>query len=443
MALGGGFFTSQNKILPGAYINFLTAATASAAVGERGVAAIALALDWGIDGEVFEVTPDEFMKNSRNLFGYDYDSDKLKGLRDLFMNITKLYVYKLNSTSGTTSHASNTYGMAKYSGTCGNKITIKIALNVDDNTKYDVTTIYDGNEIETQTVAAATGLVDNDFVIFDTTATLSVTSGTAMTGGAVATITSAMHQTALDKFESYNFNAIGVVNDEANGGISNLNQLYANWAKRLRDQMGIKIQAVVYNYAADHEGVVNVITPVTDTDWSAASLVYWVLGVIAGTAVNASCLNKKYDGEFTPNISYTQSQLEGFITAGKFALHRVGQDIRILADINSLTTVSADKGEIFKKNQTIRVIDDIATQIAYIFNTKYLGNVPNDDEGRTSLWADIVAHHKELEVIRAIQDFDEEQVTIAPGNAKGSVVVNDAVTVVNAMEQLYMTCVIS
>ena len=34
MALGGGTFTSQNKELPGAYINFVSAASASAALSD-------------------------------------------------------------------------------------------------------------------------------------------------------------------------------------------------------------------------------------------------------------------------------------------------------------------------------------------------------------------------------------------------------------------------
>ena len=42
MALGGGTFTSQNKELPGAYINF--AASASAALSDRGIATMPLDL---------------------------------------------------------------------------------------------------------------------------------------------------------------------------------------------------------------------------------------------------------------------------------------------------------------------------------------------------------------------------------------------------------------
>ena len=40
MALGGGTFISQNKKLPGSYINFASAQNASSSIGERGIAAI-------------------------------------------------------------------------------------------------------------------------------------------------------------------------------------------------------------------------------------------------------------------------------------------------------------------------------------------------------------------------------------------------------------------
>ena len=54
----------QNKELPGAYINFVSKSAATAALSERGVATMPLELDWGIDGDVFEVTNGDFQKNS-------------------------------------------------------------------------------------------------------------------------------------------------------------------------------------------------------------------------------------------------------------------------------------------------------------------------------------------------------------------------------------------
>ena len=47
MALGGGTFLTQNKVLPGAYINFISVATASTNMSDRGYAAMGLELDWG------------------------------------------------------------------------------------------------------------------------------------------------------------------------------------------------------------------------------------------------------------------------------------------------------------------------------------------------------------------------------------------------------------
>ena len=104
-----------------------------------------------------------------------------------------------------------------------------------------------------------------------------------------------------------------------------------------------------------------------------------------------------------------------------------------------MTTTTTEKGEDFKYNQTIRVIDQIANDIAKIFNNKYLGKIPNNDSGRASLWADIIEHHKQLNDIQAIEGFNAEMVTVEQGSTKKSVVITDAIKVVNAMAILYMT----
>ena len=128
--------------------------------------------------------------------------------------------------------------------------------------------------------------------------------------------------------------------------------------------------------------------------------------------------------------------------SGEFAFHKVGQETRVLCDINSLVTTTLNKGEDFKANQTIRVIDQIAMDIAGIFNTKYIGKIPNNQSGRVSLWNDIVKHHQQMETIGAIEDFDPAGVVVSEGETKRSVVVQDEVTIVNAMEKLYMTVIV-
>lgn len=431
MALGGGTFLVQNKVLPGAYINFVSLAVASATLSDRGIATMPLELDWGITGNVFEVTNEDFQKNSLTIFGYDYTHEKLKGLRDLFRNIKTLYAYRLN---GGGEKATNTYATAKYAGIRGNDLKIVIKANVDVPSSFDVQTVLGVEVMDVQTVTATSKLVDNDWVVFKKEASLELTAGLPLTGGTNTKVTGTQHQAYLNKIEAFAFNTMGVV---VTDGVTK--SLYQNFCKRLRDEVGAKFQVVLHQQAADYMGAVNVKNVITDEGWSEASLVYWVTGITAGCDVNKSNLNKKYDGEFTVNVDFTQKQLENAIKNGEFTLHQVGDKVRVLEDINSMVTTTDTCGDVFKDNQTVRVIDQIANDIAVLFNTKYLGVVPNDKAGRTSLWADIVKHHQLLQDIRAIEDFKDEHIKVSQGDTKKAVVVDDAITVVNAMAKLYMT----
>ena len=432
MALGGGTFTVQNKELPGAYINFVSAASANAELSERGFATMPLELDWGKENEIFEVTNEDFLKNSLEIFGYEYSHKKLKGIRDLFLNARVLYAYRLNSGG---EKASNTFAEAVYSGTRGNDLKTVVQQNVDSEELYDVKTLLGNIEVDEQTVKTAAELLDNAFVKWKKEAALSVTAGTPLEGGTNGEVNGAAHQAYLDKTEAYSFNVMGAaVTDEAT------KMLYTSFCRRMRDEMGIKFQLVLYNYAkADYYGVISVKNKTLDSEWNESSLVYWVTGAAAGCAVNRSNQNKVYNGEFTVDAGYTQAELKAAVRAGEFVFHRVGKDVRVLDDINTMTTVTETQGEVFKDNQTIRVMDQIANDIAVLFNTKYLGVVPNDNAGRISLWSDIVKHHEKLREIRAIENFSDKDVTVSEGNSKKSVTVTDLVTVVNAMGKLYMT----
>lgn len=426
----------QNKELPGAYINFVSKAAASATLSERGIATMPLELDWGVSGEIFEVTNGDFQKNSMEIFGYEYTDDKMKGLRDLFLNTQTFYGYRLN---GDGKKASNNLAEALYAGTRGNDLKVTVQVNADDESLFDVKTILGTDVVDEQTVSKGEDLADNRFVKWKSGIALAAAAGVPLSGGENGQVSGADHQAYLDKAESFTFNTMGVaVTDDTT------KSLYAAYNKRLRDEMGVKFQMILYDYAkADYPGVISVNNKTLDEGWSAASLVYWVTGASAGCAVNKSNQNKKYDGDFTVETPHTQNQLKAAIRGGKFTFHLVGTEVRVLEDINTMVTTSDTQGDIFKDNQTIRVIDQIGNDIAVLFNTKYLGIVPNDAAGRVSLWADIVAHHRQMEQIRAIEDFSDTDVVVEQGSTKKAVVVNDLVTVVNAMGKLYMTVTVA
>ena len=343
--LGGGVFVTQNKELPGAYVNFVNASKSSSNIGDRGVVAIALAFN-KFAGEVKTITASEFVKDCEKLLGVAYTSEEAKPLREIFLHSNKVHIYDLGETK-----------------------------SVSD---------------------------------------------------------------AVNALEAYEFNILCAYTNVAEEVSA-----YIAAVKKWRDEMGKKCQVVVYNQEnPNHEGVINVVSTVSDEGAHEYALVAFVAGAEAGCKVNESCTNMLYDGEYTVVADKTQANLEECLANGEVVFHLVYGDIRMLEDINSLTTVTADKGEDFKYNQTIRVIDQIANDIAKLFNTKYLGKIANNPSGRVSLWGDIVAHHKELEALQAIEKFDSELLSVEQGATKKSVVVNDCITVVNSMAQLYMTVVI-
>lgn len=434
MALGGGTFLTQNKILPGAYINFISVANASAALSDRGIATIPLEMDWGAEGKIFTVELADFLKNSQRIFGYAYTAEALKPMREIFKHAKTVHFFRLNAAG---EKAANDFATAKHPGIRGNALRIVIEASeksTEDAPLYDVSTFLDTVQVDVQEgISAMADLKANDYVEWKADATLALTASMPLTGGTNGTVEDAAYQTYLDQAEAYTFNAMGCpsTNDV-------IKDLFAAFVKRMRDDVGKKFQCVVFRNLADYEGVVSVKNGLAD-DKESAALIPWATGVVAGTAVNKSATNMTYDGEYTVDTEYTQTELEAGILEGSFMFHLVDDAVNVLEDINTFISITDEKSADFSSNQTIRVLDQIANDIAVLFGRKYVGKVPNDASGRMSLWNDIVKHHDQLQRIRAIEKFTPENVTVAQGDTKKAVVVEDYVTPVNAMAQLYMT----
>lgn len=436
MALGGGIWTKQDKILPGAYTVFSNVKKATASLSDRGVVALPIILKWGEVGKVQTINREDFQTKSKEIFGYKQGSDELVNLREIFLHATKVHIYRLVAADAV--QASNDIAKAKYPGTRGNDLKLVISASVDVPGSFNVCTYLDNTQVDIQTVAGAANLKDNAYVSFKSTATLSVTAGTPLTGGTNGSaITGELYQKALEAFESYSFNVLCCPSAD-----STITKLFIAYTKRLRDEVGSKFQTVVYDTDSDYEGIISVKNDVIGADKQ--SLVYWAAGAEAVCEVNKSLTNAKYDGEYTVNVNFKQSELETAIKKGKFTLHNVNGEVRVLEDINSLVTLVDDKGELFQSNQTIRVIDQIANDITALFTTRYLGTVANDSAGRISLWNDICKIHQELEKLRAIENFDTKSVEVVQGDDKKSVLCTiNGVNIISAMTKLYMNVIIA
>lgn len=442
MALGGGTWQSQNKILPGAYINFISKDRAGSALSERGVAAAPLTLSWGEEGAVMTVTAESFRADCKKLFGYAYDAPEMISLREIFRHAGRVYCYRLGA--GTKAQTAK-YGSAKYPGARGNAIKVTVAANADDATLFDVVTFFDGAEADRQTVKTFAGLEDNDYVVWASSGTLAADAGTAFSGGTdCAAITGEHYQAFLSAIEGYVFNALCCPVVPTDASTKSTVALFVSFTERMRSEVGSKFQLCAIKPEADNEGVVGVLnSAVYDGGDATGALAFWTTGALAAAEVGSSLTNSKYDGELTIATGYTQAALAEALSAGRFVFHSVGGDVRVLADINTLRTFTADKGEVFADNQTVRLCDGIAGDIAALFAERYSGMVPNDAAGRAALWNDTVKLMRRLEGLRAIEDFDPASVTVSAGDKKGAVRLDiDALKVVGAMSQLYMSVII-
>ena len=177
---------TQNKILPGTYVNFTSRARASATISDRGFAAAPFALSWGPEGEVFAVTAGEFQTNSMMLFGYAYDHPKMLPLREIFLHATTVYCWRL----GTGKKASCDFAEAKYAGVRGNDLMLEVTINADDPERLDMCTYLDGTCVDSQIGKMQNELSDNEYVHL--TALPTPGNLLSLTGGADATGLSSM-----------------------------------------------------------------------------------------------------------------------------------------------------------------------------------------------------------------------------------------------------------
>ena len=425
MALGGGTFLVQNKVLPGAYINFVSRPRVMGGLGERGVVCVGMELDWGREG-MMTVEAADFRTDSRALFGYDYADEKMKDMRELFLHAKKVKLYRLNGGEKAKATAGSLTVTAKYAGVRGNDLCVAVAANVDEEDRFDVETYLGTEMVDTQTVATIEELEENAFVTFSGKGTLTMTAGTYLTGGTTAAANGSGYTEFLAAAEAEDFNVLAY-----NGSDETTKKLFVNFTKRMREEEGVKFVTVLHDYAeADHEGIISVGT--------AAELVYWTAGATAGVEVNESLTNVIYDGEYEVDAKLKKSEYIKGIQAGQFLFYEEDGKLRVLRDINSFTSFMPAKNSDFSGNRVVRVLDSIANDVANIFSKYYLGKQSNNANGRNLLKAEILAYHEQLMKIEAIENFTADDITVEKGVEKQDVVVYESVQPVDAMEKLYM-----
>lgn len=433
--MAGGTWTRQNKIRPGAYINFKSKEKSVSTLGERGIVTLPLVLPWGPEKQMVEITVDDDLFD---VIGIDITEESALLIREALKRAVKVLVYRINNGV----KAAGTHGAltveAKYSGTKGNALKIIVQTNIDDDTKFDVITMLGLKQVDKQVaIGNINELSSNSFVTFSGTGVLTATAGATLTGGQDGTVTNEDYTTYLAKAELYDFNTMGIPTKD-----SSLKAIVANFVKRLREQEGRKIQAVLENYAeADYEGIISVKNGVILNDMTVISsekAVAFVAGATAGANVNQSLTYSDYDGAMDVDNRYTNKEIEDALKNGEIVFTLSNSRVVIEQDINTFKSFTDEKSKDFRKNRVIRTLDGFANDVKALYEKNFIGKVSSNDDGRNLFKAEIIKLAEVNQNIGAIENFNADDIEVLKGTDKDSTVVVAGLQPLDSMEKLYM-----
>jgi len=434
----GGRWISQNKVRPGAYINFNAVSAPTMQVGDRGIGTMAFPMNWGPEGELISVYSTDMTDGTSlakiGMTAFDEEA-KLPNL--MLSNCYLGLFYRLDSggVRATATQGSLT-AKAKYAGTKGNMITVAIT---ESDGPFTVTTYVDGVSRDAQTASTVQELVNNDYVEFSGFGALAINAGITLTGGTNGTVTPATAYPAyLALARKARWQTMALTRDNDTFAAQ-----FAKFAEEMRDTEGKYVQVVVANYdAADYHGVINSDCGVMmgNVEVTAEEATAWVAGITAGASVTESAGSQAFAGATRILNTRTNSEYEEALQHGMFVL-RTNIDGQIVPekDINSLHTFTSKLSKDFRLNQVIRVLDEVGTRLTDTWERSYRDKIQNNENGRNVFKSDVLTYLNELQRIGAIDNFEgADDIEISAGKEKTSVMLTiNRLNPIAAMDTLY------
>lgn len=449
--MAGGTFTAFNKVRPGAYINTISAQPKKAAANRGTVLLInGISYGWGADG-VVEINADTDLKKA---LGVSFDDEKAATITEALKGAVTVKLINING--GNKASADTGLGVAvtaKHAGVKGNDLIIDIIQDATNKDNVIIKTIFGTSVVDTQVVAAAKpqALQANKYVDFKVTGDKLTVNGektVQLAGGTNqdATNMDIVGERLAAALQTEQYQVVTTAGYEQGAPI---HKLAAQLVTDLRNKQGYKVTIVVpYDGTKyDNEAVTVVANGVVDSNYKvlpSTIVAAWYAGQSAAVPFNKSLTYAKYQGAKAVAPVKANDDIIDDLNAGHvvFTQRRNG-DVVVEKDVNSLVTFTDQKGEQFRNNRELRALDEIANHVNEIFEDGYIGQVTNNEDGRSLLKASLIAYFKELSANNVIGDFDNADLFIAKGEDDESVVINYAITPLNSMEKLYNTITVT
>lgn len=204
------------------------------------------------------------------------------------------------------------------------------------------------------------------------------------------------------------------------GATDDENTAIVNFVKAERLKGSI-IKAVLYNTAADDEGIINFATEkVTVKKYSDISVLTdgnageidgtdftgVIAGVIAGQSFEGSTTYKVLKG--LSDVSQS-ADLDADVDAGKLILINDGEKIKIARGVNSLTTIKDGQNDEYKKIKLVEGMDVIKKDIKKSFRDNFVGKVTNNLDNKNMFINTInLSYFKKIEGTILNDDFENK-----------------------------------
>ena len=440
---GGTFTPGTEKKRPGIYFNFKTTAQQRITLGDRGTVALPITMSWGEPKTFISISGIEDLNKK---VGLNIDDKSLLLFREAKKKAQTVLLYRLNEGEPAKAQISENFNvLANYGGQKGNEVTIQVTENVLDSSKRDVVTYVGTDIVDKQVVTDVKELKQNKYVSFSGEGEVTITAGVTLSGGKNGVPSVADYTAFLEAAETEYFDVIALPNNTS----EQLKATFVAFVKRLRDDQGRKVQGVLPNYAADHEGIINVTSGVLledGTEITPAKATAWVAGASAGANFNQSLTFVEYEGAVDTLERLDNDQVEYRLSQGEFLFTFDARDrtVSVEKDINSLTTYTTEKNKTFAKNKIIRVLDAINNDLTrelkdLIKLRKANGNdIPASDDGLQLVKTLITQYLTQLQDGDGITGFDSEtDITIALNEDRDGFLIDLAVQPVDAAEKFY------
>lgn len=436
---GGTFDKSVGKVRPGTYINFEASNQSTLGSSDRGTVLIPLINhSYGPEKEFITIS-NESVDSAIDKLGYSvYDDDpSMLLIREAFKNASTVIVYIAKAGTKATGTGGGLSAQAKYGGSRGNALSYSVAANPVAG--FDVSVYLDGSTVEAfEGVTNVSALVDSKYITFTASegTSLEAVAGVSLTGGTDGTAANSDIAAFLDDMESVNFNTLAFpVTEES------LLAACVTKIKYLRENVGRGVKAVVPDYKADYEGIINVTNSVVinGVTLSNAQATAWVAGADASATNVQSNTHKIYVGAESVANAKTHEQAVAAIQNGEFFFsYSENGDVVVEYDINSLTSFTDRKDKSYSKNRVLRVFDSFAESIRLNFPPNKYSNNENGWNIMDGMGRSILKQFFDAGAIRNV-DYDSD-FAVVRGESKGdSTYFNVGIQPVDSAEKLYFT----